>query len=193
LMAALATLLAAASLGLRQTLVRLEQQDATPQVSAIAEHIRQDFDGILAIPRIAADTPDPFIFKGNTTKVEFITRHAPLGQVAGLYEVELLLGQSGQSGTFDVMETRRLHRRNNPTDQSPPRRPETTSVLLRSISSPLFRFFGAKEHGSPIVWHDTWIHGTRLPQLVSLDYLAASSAQAQPVAPSRFLFSVHEN
>jgi prepilin-type N-terminal cleavage/methylation domain-containing protein len=174
LLAVLSTLLLTATLGLRQVLTRIEQSEAEPAIARIADHMRRTAEGIRPI-RQSNSTGIGSLLDGTETTMRFTTGYAPMGQVAGLYEVEWNVRRGSAGDMQTLVETRRLYRPPVPQSEAQPARPETTVTLLQGIASLSFRYWGTNDASSTASWLPNWKGALSLPPLISLEIIRAQN------------------
>ena len=109
------------------------------------------------------------ILVGDTTRVRFKTFYATLGQIEGLYTVDVRLEPGRDRDAFDLVAVQALQRP-AAADGSVPDAPSRRSILASNVRTITIGYFGASDtRPDDWQWVDAWTSADRLPRLVRID------------------------
>ena len=109
------------------------------------------------------------VLVGDATRVRFKTFYATLGQLEGLYTVDIRLEPGRDRDGFDLVAIQALQRP-AAADGSVPDAPSRRSVLATNVRAIRIGYFGTSETKvDDWQWVDAWTSADRLPRLVRID------------------------
>lgn len=141
-----------------ETVRRVESLDADAAARAFAEQRLME-----ALPVLVADPSgvrQPG-FRGESRRLSFVAPSASGPAGGGLYQYVLTAERSGERDAL-VLRQRQVMAPTSPAAADAPR------VLRDGLSGLRFRYFGRHDDGQERLWHDDWLDGDRLPELVEI-------------------------
>lgn len=157
----------------RQAIGQIQVRDGEMSVETVQNYLRHAISEARPI-RQANSAPDTPLIEGTGNRLRLITSYAPAGQFNGLYAIGLEAAFNERKRTYDLVETRTLHRPPSEPGAPEPARPFIRSRLLKDVRNVSFRYYGVQDEPEVRDWADKWTDLTRLPELVEMRVLFAT-------------------